>query len=547
MLCALTIRSTTAEDPPQQYSCPPMPTEASPVFEGAMGWAKFAFANPPQNYNPNFWYEVTSAEDYLPGTTPIEHTLRWAVEHLNGPRNIKVLVNGRIKLKSGIRMENQSYVKITGEYAAGEGPTITDSDFIIIDCNNIVVRYIRFRSRDEGSPHHCTRSLSIFGYPGSCNDVIVDHCSIGSSGDDNISVFGKMCRLTVQNCIIGGGAVGESKAGIGSGGSFYAGGYPAHEYETVTFCRNFITNTRERQLIFAGPGRTDFFNNLVSINRHALQLFASDGTHNPRINVIANHFHTANNHQLRGYFEDPIRAIVVTNPYTPSQSSLPLLVTSGNDDTIHISENLYMRFNLQEGEYQQVVSATTDPQWQLTYSNTPQHDPPGEEPDFPSSLEKNTPFDMPSDTILDAVDVEEHALANAGCRLPLADPALDDYDLALVDAHLITGPSPSNAIFPENGPLTDGNPGIPALVAPTHQATGVSTTVTLEWQASDETDDYVVYLGTSTPLTNPTTNTTNTQWQATDLQGNTQYFWRVVARDGCNHTSGSEVRSFTTE
>lgn len=163
------------------------------------------------------------------------------------------------------------------------------------------------------------------------------------------------------------------------------------------------------------------------------------------------------------------------------------------------------------------------------------------------TIRSTAAFDMSSDTILDVVDVEEHVLANAGCRLPLADPALDDYDLALVDAHLITGPSPSNAIFPENGPLTDGNPGIPALVAPTHQATGVSTTVTLEWQASDETDDYVVYLGTSTPLTNPTTNTTNTQWQATDLQGNTQYFWRVVARDGCNHTSGSEVRSFTTE
>ncbi|QOJ02066.1 MAG: fibronectin type III domain-containing protein [Planctomycetia bacterium] len=163
-------------------------------------------------------------------------------------------------------------------------------------------------------------------------------------------------------------------------------------------------------------------------------------------------------------------------------------------------------------------------------------------------LERSSTWPMPSgDTILDAQDVEAHVLANAGCRLPILQPALDDYDQALRAAQLITGNSPSNVVFPDNLPTNDGNPGTPILLSPANQATGVSTTVTLTWDESDETDDYVVYIGASTPLTNPTATTTNTQWQATGLQANTLYHWRVVARDSCENTAGSEVRSFTTE
>jgi hypothetical protein len=155
---------------------------------------------------------------------------------------------------------------------------------------------------------------------------------------------------------------------------------------------------------------------------------------------------------------------------------------------------------------------------------------------------------MPSgDTIEDAENVEAMVLASAGCRLPTSQPALDDYDQALVDAQLITGNSPSNVVFPDNLPTNDGIPGTPILLSPANQATGVPTTVTLTWDESDETDDYVVYIGTSTPLTNPTATTTNTQWQATGLQANTLYHWRVVARDSCENSAGSEVRSFTTE
>ncbi|GJQ25063.1 MAG: hypothetical protein HBSAPP02_00950 [Phycisphaerae bacterium] len=549
MLCALTMRSTVAEDPPPggntepPYGHPPcgiVPTEGTPVFEGAMGWAKYAFHNPPQNYNPNTWYEVTHPGDYLPGVeTPIQHTLRYAIEQLTGPRNIKVLVNGEIKLKSMLSMDNQSYVKITGEYATGIGPTIIGDEFRIKDCDNVVLRYMRFRSGvldPENLRYHCGRSLNIWGDQTGCNDIIVDHCSIGASRDDNISVSGKLCRVTVQNCIIGGGAIGYSRAGIGSAHG------PAHEHERLTYCRNLITNTLERQLVFTGPGRVDFFNNVVSISRRALEIWSGDGTNGPKMNIIKNHFQTPNLYLSRsGFFEDPIRAVETENPYTPNSNS-PLLVLSTGDNTLHISGNLYLRFNVTAGEYELTYTGN---QWDMTVSQT--SPPTAIYTNLATSLKKDGAWDMPSDTILDVEEVEGHVLANAGCRLPLSNPALDAYDQALRAAQLITGNSPSNVVFPDNLPTNDGIPGTPTLLYPLHQATGVPTTVTLTWDESDETDDYEVFLDTNAFPTTSIGVTLGHQIQVSNLQGNTLYRWRVVARDSCQQTASTLTRNFTTE
>lgn len=91
---------------------------------------------------------------------------------------------------------------------------------------------------------------------------------------------------------------------------------------------------------------------------------------------------------------------------------------------------------------------------------------------------------MPDELMLQAGVVEAIILANAGCRLPTSQPALDDYDAALVDAHQRNGnpaqdPEEMNILFPDASPANDGYPGKPVQINPAHQATGVSTTVTL--------------------------------------------------------------------
>ncbi|QDV90827.1 hypothetical protein RAS2_19110 [Phycisphaerae bacterium RAS2] len=533
MLCALTIRSTTGEEPGPP-PCGSVPVEGTPVFTGAMGWAKYAFHNPPQTYNPGNPVEVTNGDDYLPGVeTPIEGSLRYAING-GGPRLIKVLYNGVIVLRDQLRLENQSHVKITGEYATGIGPTITGSEFLIKDCDNIVLRYMRFRSAYDTN-YHCGRTLNIYGSSsGGCNDIIVDHCSIGASRDDNISVSGKLCRVTVQNCIIGGAVMGTSYAGIGSGGE------NGHEHERLTYCRNLITNTFARQLIFGGSGRVDFFNNVVAVGATHLELCALDGVHGPKINIINNLFRTINipywGDRNGLYFEDPIRAKVVENPGTYPFGELPW---STNEDSIYISGNIFMRRDWKNDLWEE---PHTSDQWDFTLDANVEDPDPSGEPNFPTDLKRDDAWTMPSgDTIEDAEDVETFVLNDAGCRLPTSQPVLDDYDADLVHA-AETGAR----LFPQATPENNGFPGTPILIAPTDEATGVSTTITLSWTATDETDDYEVFLDTNTIPSTSIGVTSNTQIQASNLQNATLYRWRVEARNSCR-ISLSAIRAFTTE
>jgi len=87
-------------------------------------------------------------------------------------------------------------------------------------------------------------------------------------------------------------------------------------------------------------------------------------------------------------------------------------------------------------------------------------------------------------------------------------------------------------------------PAAPSLVSPGNGATGVSTTPTLTWTSVTGADSYDVYLGTSS--TPPfVTNTTATSFAAPALVSNTQYSWRVVAKNSAGATT-SVTFSFTT-
>ena len=87
-------------------------------------------------------------------------------------------------------------------------------------------------------------------------------------------------------------------------------------------------------------------------------------------------------------------------------------------------------------------------------------------------------------------------------------------------------------------------PGAPASPNPASGATGVSTTASLAWTATGATS-YDVSFGTTNPPPAAASNLTTATYTPPALANGTQYFWRIVARNGAGTTTGV-VWSFTT-
>ncbi|MFT5245186.1 MAG: hypothetical protein ACI8QQ_003135, partial [Psychroserpens sp.] len=87
------------------------------------------------------------------------------------------------------------------------------------------------------------------------------------------------------------------------------------------------------------------------------------------------------------------------------------------------------------------------------------------------------------------------------------------------------------------------------LVSPTNGATGISLADTLTWQEDTNASFYVVEVATDATFSDvianeePTTNAFNLM----NLEGDTEYYWRVKAKNSCNEGSFSSAFSFTTE
>ncbi|NIJ45898.1 hypothetical protein FHR24_002369 [Wenyingzhuangia heitensis] len=87
-----------------------------------------------------------------------------------------------------------------------------------------------------------------------------------------------------------------------------------------------------------------------------------------------------------------------------------------------------------------------------------------------------------------------------------------------------------------------------SLIAPANEVTTSSTTVLLEWNASDIDNDiemYEVYIGTSKNQLEKQT-TVQTSEMTMNLQASTIYYWKVYTKDATGNVSISSVFEFTT-
>lgn len=252
--------------------------ESLPAFPEAEGFGAFT----PGGRGGKVLY-VTTLEDYDPakGEELIPGSLRAALT-TRGPRFVLFRVSGTIFLKAPISVKHP-YLTIAGQTAPGDGICIARSLFQI-NTHDVIVRHVRFRLGDLAE-----RESGTFQIGRGCERVIVDHCSMSWSTDENCTINGTEVRdITVQWCIIA-ESLNRSfhpkgEHGHGSLLRSDGGGFTIHH---SIYAHNNSRNPRPGGYD-DGPGLLLDFRNNVVYNWGANSGYS--GLERTRINYVGNYF-----------------------------------------------------------------------------------------------------------------------------------------------------------------------------------------------------------------------------------------------------------------
>lgn len=208
--------------------------------------------------------EVTNLNDSGEGS------LRWALEEEKGPRIVVFKVGGVIPLESVLCIpEDGGDVYVAGQTAPGDGITLINYTFGALGSSDVVIRDIRTRVGDVSQ-----KSMGGMGL-GSCDQSIIDHCSISWATDEGFSSRSAQ-NITFQWNIIGETLNESVHYGVDENGN-HTGTEP-HSFAasisgyTGSFHHNLLIDNTGRNWSLAGAleqdgktygGQVDIRNNVV--------------------------------------------------------------------------------------------------------------------------------------------------------------------------------------------------------------------------------------------------------------------------------------------
>ncbi len=261
------------------------------AFPGAEGFGKYATGG-----RGGKVVTVTSLDDYTATETPIEGTLRWALEQykstrtenrtykdINGadsivPKEITVYepltivfnVAGNIVLKETLKVKRPN-LTIAGQSAPGQGICITGRDMLFNGATggdmwyygprhkNLIVRYLRFRPATPTADNKfVTYGTDIENF----EDVILDHCTMTWANEELLACYDNK-NTTVQYCLF---AEGLYKANHPKGNRSYCGVWGG---QFASYHHNLIAHCDSRNIRFNGARAhdtiavVDYYNNVV--------------------------------------------------------------------------------------------------------------------------------------------------------------------------------------------------------------------------------------------------------------------------------------------
>ena len=217
---------------------------ALPAFPGAEGFGAGASGG-----RGGSVYEVTNLNDDGPGS------LREALR--KGNRTVVFRTSGTIELKSRLDVQGPN-VTIAGQTAPGDGICLRGRELMIVNTDNVIVRFLRLRPGDEQKVEVDALSIRNSG------NVIVDHCSMSWSTDSLNDVTHLSGNVTVQWCML---SEPLNQSVHAKGGHGYATGWDGRIRGGGSFHHNLMAHAYSRAPRIGynkqGRGLIDCRNNVI--------------------------------------------------------------------------------------------------------------------------------------------------------------------------------------------------------------------------------------------------------------------------------------------